>query len=1094
MSENFDVVGNVTYSPFQGLTLGEYRQARLQVCKDKHSPVSSNCCCLGLATVAEKILKFGYMNLKAAFVCISQHLQPCEACVPDIAHENASVVPTLRKEYLNNVLNYTSAHAKRFFLQMPLAAVLIKKGCQNKRIILCEKNANFSMLETLLQRIETKKRCTMSLPKEIFKELIHMCESDSERNRLKYAVAKASGASSWQMRTTYGVKEFSAKAEKIQQAMTRVNEIKEGIEQLARIKEKAILASLGIEVSDSDELQVTSGSETDSEAEPHPNVQPSEHNDTNCHDKSSTPTILADNSKIHDESRNEVQDDNKEDKTSENQVKQVSDRYELPLNKQYSGHVGYMNSVQLMDVLRKWDLNWFAFAECLRTELSNMTDESFSQLLLDFASQLPFMGLSVQEELQIEQSRQTFLYQERLNEQMENIDNGIIVSDDEFDNEPVNWNELHDPLKGKGKELIMKRVQSLRRKSVRECKKKIEEERLLRRKRSKSVGRILKEFPNIGKDIESFVESSGVGADAWRRTGVLTFDGNRKVKKKVTFCRIKEHLEEKYKATFGYGSIVQLCVARNRRRRSANNYREVAKVTCRRARKGFDLKFNPDCHWSCALYRGLDYIQYMTGVDKVILNRDDLSVFRLDSMATSNKCATVCIKGKAAKATKTDYQQSYPSTLQTSSYNFTGTRDTGELCAGVVKGALLHNKNAAQHAADLEMIQQCDEFQCIFHNKDTETLKEIECIRVDSGHDEAPCFEEIQFWWAKRHLERPTRVQLVTSRHSGGSNLNRVELQNGCEVKARSNLFIPSTLNGTNTNDSGKIDEQKLKENINDAIEVYISRIDKAPMGDTVIQLQKGADSQKYQLFNRHVKTFLNGKKEAKEALRLEHPDDYSTIQRIWDVRNRHINRDVPTRYVYHLVCCYQPDCPHPLCKAGEPDNSILWYKDGPPITFIPLPVKDKNRPYNASNCSTCQEECAGHFMQPQQIVENFMNGLQQQVDVQPPSEILKSEFKKEGAKLLEEESCRRIASNVLLKPSEVKMWLQHLKSVQDHRKEGAKRAVITRSRKTVEQKRQKQPRKVTTDKRKSKVSCWVSSAKIRSSYVLPVNLMSISH
>ena len=151
------------------------------------------------------------------------------------------------------------------------------------------------------------------------------------------------------------------------------------------------------------------------------------------------------------------------------------------------------------------------------------------------------------------------------------------------------------------------------------------------------------------------------------------------------------------------------------------------------------------------------------------------------------------------------------------------------------------------------MIQQCDEFQCIFYNKDTETLKEIECIRVDSGHDEAPCFEEIQFWWVKKHLERPTRVQLVTSRHSGGSNLNGVELQNGCEVKARSNLFIPLTLNGTNTDDSGKIDEQKLKENINDAIEVYISRTDKAPMGDTVIRLQKGADIHEYQLFNKQV-------------------------------------------------------------------------------------------------------------------------------------------------------------------------------------------------------------------------------------------------
>ena len=42
------------------------------------------------------------------------------------------------------------------------------------------------------------------------------------------------------------------------------------------------------------------------------------------------------------------------------------------------------------------------------------------------------MGLSVQEEPLIEQSRQAFLYQERLNEQIENIDNGIIVSDDDL--------------------------------------------------------------------------------------------------------------------------------------------------------------------------------------------------------------------------------------------------------------------------------------------------------------------------------------------------------------------------------------------------------------------------------------------------------------------------------------------------------------------------------------------------------------------------------------------------------------------------------------------------------------------------------------
>ena len=95
------------------------------------------------------------------------------------------------------------------------------------------------------------------------------------------------------------------------------------------------------------------------------------------------------------------------------------------------------------------------------------------------------MGLTVQEESLIEQSQQAFLYQEHLNEQIENIDNGIKVSDDEFDNEPVNWNELHGPLKGKGKELIIQRIRSPRAKSVRECKKKIKKNGCFEEKEAK---------------------------------------------------------------------------------------------------------------------------------------------------------------------------------------------------------------------------------------------------------------------------------------------------------------------------------------------------------------------------------------------------------------------------------------------------------------------------------------------------------------------------------------------------------------------------------------------------------------------------------
>ena len=114
----------------------------------------------------------------------------------------------------------------------------------------------------------------------------------------------------------------------------------------------------------------------------------------------------------------------------------------------------------------------------------------------------------------------------------------------------------------------------------------IAEKRFLSWSVSRKTNSILHKFPNIGSKIESYVRSCDIGADKWRRTGVLTFDGNVRVKKKVTFKRIKEHLQSVYGEEISYGTIVQLCVARNKRHRSAKNYRGVAKVTSRRARKG----------------------------------------------------------------------------------------------------------------------------------------------------------------------------------------------------------------------------------------------------------------------------------------------------------------------------------------------------------------------------------------------------------------------------------------------------------------------------------------------------------------------------
>ena len=85
------------------------------------------------------------------------------------------------------------------------------------------------------------------------------------------------------------------------------------------------------------------------------------------------------------------------------------------------------------------------------------------------------------------------------------------------------------------------------------------------------------------------MESCSVGADPWRRTGVRTFDGNKKAGKKCTYKRIQQHLEEVYNHHFSYGTVVQLYVARNSHRLLAKCYRDLAlKLGVEELGKGFN--------------------------------------------------------------------------------------------------------------------------------------------------------------------------------------------------------------------------------------------------------------------------------------------------------------------------------------------------------------------------------------------------------------------------------------------------------------------------------------------------------------------------
>lgn len=213
--------------------------------------------------------------------------------------------------------------------------------------------------------------------------------------------------------------------------------------------------------------------------------------------------------------------------------------------------------------------------------------------------------------------------------------------------------------------------------------------------------------------MEEFVREADVGADKWCRTGVYTFTGITKTEKRMTFKKLEEKLSSHYGEKFSYGTVLHLCVHRNKRRISSKRYKGVANITYQQASKGFSLKFNPDTKWSRRLYKCLDKLQ-IDGKHMLLLNRDDQAGFRLDSTLTHNNTPSLNVSSPTL-TTHTDFLNKHQTQLQATSYNFTKTATTSEVCIGAVQASGVHQKNPSQHAADLDMLQKLEALNPVFN-------------------------------------------------------------------------------------------------------------------------------------------------------------------------------------------------------------------------------------------------------------------------------------------------------------------------------------------------------------------------------------------
>ena len=100
--------------------------------------------------------------------------------------------------------------------------------------------------------------------------------------------------------------------------------------------------------------------------------------------------------------------------------------------------------------------------------------------------------------------------------------------------------------------------------------------------------------------------------------------------------------------------------------------------------------------------------------------------------------------------------------------------------------------------------------------------------------------------------------------------------------------------------------------------------------------------------------------------------------------------KKLPSQYVFQVLPCYQKGCPHPICVSGKPETEYCWYEGGPPLSYLPIPIPDTNRPWGDENCPSCSEHCSGHYLNVQDHIKEYYNGNGTTKLSNPPSEQFK--------------------------------------------------------------------------------------------------------
>ena len=435
--------------------------------------------------------------------CHQYHLKGCTECMRLISAAKCILtenVVKLQSVYVDHFLNkgsrYKSEKAVKRLMQLPVVVFPVKQHQRVALYVTESEELQCSKMETLIQNLlEMQETKASELSKATLSVICDLGSSEADKKLIKYTALLSSGVSSAQARKLYGISESTTLKAEVSQVLPKASEIQEAVNKLSSVKDKCILKSLGIidETCSSDESQDESG---DEESTSLSSLDIEERGETEQLQDSDDL-----NSKPLEEQEHPLSNERHSNCEREHNLTDPDF-----MDKHASTVSPVLSNERLLCLLRENELNWFSFVMELKLLLNNYSSDVLNQALLDFAHFLSFSDIREEEDKQIEQSRQAFLLSERLN--LEEDINSDSESDDLEEYAAINFTgNLNDPvLRGS----VQRKRNILKRTAKRLFHREIAERAILRRRVPPHTSKLLKKYPNLGKDIDQFVRDNRV--------------------------------------------------------------------------------------------------------------------------------------------------------------------------------------------------------------------------------------------------------------------------------------------------------------------------------------------------------------------------------------------------------------------------------------------------------------------------------------------------------------------------------------------------------------------------------------------------------